>query len=366
MYVPRVRSGFELPRGLITGFAALCAVITAILAAAVFTHSTSDEGTVSIVSTAQLAAAPGSVVYTVSQGSFDVVYVRPVDGTSPPVRVHAFPVTFGLHARGSVSPSGNYLAALTVPAGIGAEAVLTLVGLADVSSRTVDGTFHYLSRIAWRPDGSALVLVRSSGRGFELVEVDVATLERRTLHTFDAAIAVAPLGYASDGRLLAVVVSQQGSSLWAHADGEVTLLSRFSPGLTSDWSLSPDASRLAFVDHLGAERRARAGRVLSLATGRVSDFAPSGEQLGTAWRPGAAAPDFGGPDGSVALAGADPGSYLVPLSWTPDGNYLIAVVVTPREGGEGIDEQIEILSAHGRVELASGQPSRFLGLMPGE
>jgi hypothetical protein len=381
VYVPRVRSGFVVPRWLFTALAALCAVVTALAFAALFTRSTSDD-TPLAAEAVSVPKTPGSVAYVVPEGRFDVIYVRDVTGAGAPRRIASFVVPyFDNHLRGATSPPGDRIAVLHLVNG--AEARLSLVRVSEslpfASSggetlkriEPVEGTYNYLSDVAWSADGARLALTRKlttgdpPAAGFELVEVNAHTLVPQTLHQFPGAFDVSPVGYAPDGRLLVVVVDKAGSSLWASGDGELESITTFSPGLTRDWRLSPTGDRLAFVEYLGAGERSSAGRMLMIATGRVSEVLTDGNQLGVAWKPDAPSPDFGGEAGTVALESAAHDGYIVPLSWTPDGGYLVATVVTTSASGSPV-ETVEIMSGALRVPLAEGASARFLGLVPGE
>ena len=383
MYVPRVRSGFVVPRWLFTALAFVCAVITAFLLASLFTRSTSDDFALDPVAV-EPPTQPGSLAYAVTEGNRDVIYVRDVEGIQPARRIASFFVPLSQnHARGATSPNGDRIAVLHLT-GASAEASLSIVEIpaepaaAEAPDRAephhVGDGFNYLSRLAWAPDGSHLALTRKASEGdtsdaatsYELVEVDPFNFEAAAVHTFTDALEVAPVGYTPDGRLLSVVVDKAGSSLWSHGDGESVLLTTFSPGLTVDWSLSPGADRLAFVEHLGAGERSRVGRVLMIATGRVTDALDSGNQVGAVWQPGAPLPDFGGPGGTVTLSGPEEGSYLIPLAWTPDKRYLITTVVESEGTEDNAVESVQIVSGDGRVRLAEGRRVRFLGLLPGD
>ena len=368
MYAPRVRHGFDVPRPLITALTVLCAVLTAVLAAALFVRSTSDDEPIGLPGAAILAPVT-AIAYAVREGGFDSIYVRSLEGTDSPRLLESFPVLFNLRVRGSAAPSGDTLAILHIESGLGAAARLTLLDVASGDTREVDSGFDYLSSIAWHPSGLALAVTRPTvpgepARGATLVEVDTRTLTATDRYTFAGASRVHPIGYSADGsRIFVVVIDQAGSTLWAVATGEPERIASLSPGLTRDWALSPDGSRLAFIDRLGAGGRSQAGRVLVIATGAVLDVGLDGDQFGTAWRPGAAVPDFGGPEGSVRLSAAEEGQYLSPITWSPDGAHLVASVFAPGEGGAPSTERVEILSAVERVRLSEHDSAAFLGLV---
>jgi Tol biopolymer transport system component len=364
VYVPRVRPGFAIPRAVNTWLAGICAILTALLAASLFTRSTSDDSAFS-ARTSSLAADPGQIAYSVARGGRDEIFLRDVE-TGETRRLASFPLVFGVHVRGAASPDGRVLSILHLESGGGDAAALSLVSVDEGDVRRVPGAFEYLSGMAWRADGTKLAVARHVGegadRGVAVVEVDVRALDSATLHVFSGAIEAVPAGYTPDGRLLIVVVDQEGSALWEHGGGQTAMLTRFSPGLTRDWSLSPQGDRLAFVDHLGAGGRTAAGRVLAIATGRVTEIAAEGDQAGAVWRPGSPLPDFGGPEGTVFLSDGQPGSYLVPFAWTPDGRYLVASVVTPGHDGQ-LEEAVQVVSEAGRVLLSETGAARYIGLV---
>ncbi len=368
MYAPRARHGFFAPLSLLPLLVGLGAIAGAILLWAFFhtggARNDDDAGIAPVV-------AARSVVYSIPREGRDFVYVRPVDGRSPPRLLTSFPTLFGLEARGTAAPTGDRLAVLHIEGGAGALARLTLVPLRGEEVQ-VAGGYDYLSRIAWAPDGRRLALTRaldsvSPGRGATIFEVDALTgAARERVRTGDAS-QVAPVGYSNDGqRLFIVIVDQAGSSLWALQGTKFARLTTFSAGLTRDWVLSPDGRRLAFVDRLGAGERSYAGRVLTIVSGEVGATAADGDQLGAVWRPGNAAPDFGGPAGNLRFSDPEPGTYLIPVSWTSDGAYLVATVVNSREPVVAGSEQVEILSAGGRVRLSETPRARFLGLVRDE
>jgi Tol biopolymer transport system component len=344
----------------------VCAVVTAVLVAAVFTRSTSDDPAFTASGTG-VAAAPGAIVYSVSTNGRDEIFVRNVEGDSPARRIAAFTYVYDLHLRGATSPSGEHLAVLHIDGGAGPAASLSLIDLRTSERQDVAGGFDYLSRVTWSLDAERLALVRRAegtdpARGFALVEVAAGTRATSDLHVFTSALEVAPLAYREDGSLLVAVVDDEGSTLWTFKEGKGAVQGpRFSSGLTGDWTLSPDGDRLAFIEHLGIGDRNRGGRVLSIATGRITAPSATADQTGAVWRPGSPVPDFGGPGGTVGLTVDDGGAYLVPISWTPDGRYLVANVVSAT--GEGLASQsVEIVSADRRVHLGHVGEARFLGL----
>ena len=137
--------------------------------------------------------------------------------------------------------------------------------------------------------------------------------------------------------------------------------------MTRDWRLSPDGTRLAFIESPVGDR-SYAGRVLVVATGTVQNSQPAAEQIGASWRPGAVAPDFGGPGGSLQLQQPPAeGSYVIPIEWSPDGETLIATVLVPADAPlDPPAESTELVTASSRILLAEAPGARFLGWVTNE
>jgi Tol biopolymer transport system component len=262
------------------------------------------------------------------------------------------------------------VAVLHVSPSSGSYARLSLVTLPGGETTTVEGSFDYLSTLAWSPDGSRVAVrsstaVDESGRRHATVsEIDATTGAVAAVAEFDAVFEVAPVGYSIDGqRLLIVVIDQSGSTLWSERDGRLQKLAAFSPGRTLSWALNPDGSRLAYIDVLGAGERAYAGRTLTIATGAVTDTPSFDDQLGAAWLPGSEIPSFGGPGGSVRLSPeAREAGYVVPEQWSPDGSTLVATIY-PANSDRSADRSgsIELVSPQGRIRLSDEAGASFLG-----
>ena len=319
-----------------------------------------------------------SIAYTVPSGNADNVYVRPINATGAGQLIASFPSYFDLHARGSASPAGDRLAVLSTT-GIGSTyARLTLIQLAvanqgisenDAQAGSVP-TVDYLSTVTWSRDGEDVVVTHTAppdatGRSsIQLLQVDAASLAVTTVATFENVYGAAPVGFSIDGRALFVVVTDQsGSNLWAVNGGRSQKLAALSPGRTRDWSLSPDGSRLAYIELLGSGERTYAGRTLVIATGAVIDSDPSTNQLGPVWEPSSQVPDFGGPGGTVQLALASPvAAYLVPASWSPDGSTLAATIYSASSDlGIPSPATIELVTSGHRVPLATAEGAQVFG-----
>jgi WD40 repeat protein len=365
VYVPRARQRVHVPASLEPVILGSFAVIATLLAwAALMARPTADESVYAVRTgdPAAIRAVAYSVPRTTEDGTTDEVYVRDLGDASAGRRLGSFTSVYGLHARGAASPAGDRLAVLHVT-NPGAPAVLTLLAVSGNEGLDVDSGFDYLSPLAWSPDGSRLAATRTSPEGaVAVIEVDTASGVAVQAAPFPPGDEVMPVGYSMDGtKLYVVTIDQAGSKLWMVHGGMAEQAAFLSPGRTRDWALSADGARLAFVDLIGVGERTYAGRTLLIATGQVSDAAPAGDQLGTAWRPGSDIPDFGGPGGTLQLSDPDPGSYVIPMRWAPDGSTLVATIYSAgRDGGEPA-ESIELLSPVSRVRLSESPGAKFLG-----
>lgn len=372
MIAPGVRHrGFHVPRALSPFPLGVAAVVLVVLAWGALTLRHTANRTDYAVGPDLRAATVRSVAYSVPDGGRDRIFVRESSPGAIPRLVTSFPYSFNnLHARGSASPTADRLAVLHMAASSSSYARLALVTLPGGSDLAAAGDFDYLSSLAWSPDGARVAATRSEAAGEAglvravIVEVDAASGAARDAAVFDAVFEAAPVGYSIDGeRLFVVVIDPSGSTLWAVRNGRPQKVAALSPGRTLAWALSPDGSRLAYIDVLGAGERTYAGRTLLIATGRVVDTPSFDDQLGVAWLPGSEVPVFGGPGGSVRLsADAREDGYVVPQRWSPDGSTLVATIY-PASGDRAASRSgsIELISSQQRIRLSAEPGSGFLG-----
>ncbi|PFG74429.1 hypothetical protein A9A59_1656 [Tepidiforma thermophila] len=300
----------------------------------------------------------------------DHLRVRALAQGAPARIIATFPYTFtGLHARGAASPAGDRIAVLAVDGTRGSAATLSLVEL-DGTVRVADGGFDYLSSLAWARDGSKFAVTATAEPGaVRVIEVDPSTLRLSELARFTGAFQVVPLGYSLDGgRLYIVVVDQSGSSLWMARGGVTERVAELSPGRTRDWALSPDGSRVAFVDILSASSRTYIGKTLTIATGAVTALPSGRNQVGAAWQPGNPLPVFGGPGGSLQLEDPNPSAaWVIPHAYAPLGDYVVISTV-----GAGTDPSsrpeaaLWIASPESRELLTDVPAASFVGWVRGE
>lgn len=365
MLVPGILPGFRRWRPIAPVILAVVAIAATVGAWAVAMPApVSTDG---VAAPSIPAAAIRSVAYIEpdSRARLDTLLVRDAGLQGEPRELARFPYTFaGLHARGSASPGGNLVAVLWVDGSRGAGANLSLVSL-DGAVRTVEGAFEYLSPIAWASDGSRLAAVAGGGPG-ELVvqEVDVAPGAVTEAARFTNVFQAVPIGYSLDGsRLFIVVVDQSGSNLWVRRGGTLERVAELSPGRTRDWALSPDGSRVAFIDILSASSRNYVGKTLTIATGSVTALPAGRNQVGAAWQPGNPLPVFGGPGGSLQLADPSPdAAWVIPLAYAPLGDYVaVSVVGATSDPTARPPVSIELATPASRVRLTDTPGASFVG-----
>jgi dipeptidyl aminopeptidase/acylaminoacyl peptidase len=386
VYLPRPHQGFGVPPGLINLLIAGAAIGGTLVAWAAFAHGTirtNDDYLVREAPIAPLAIDPlaiRSVAYAVPGAFSDEIRLAPLDGARAPVTIARVPHTIGSRVQGIVSPAGERLAVLSIPQDhtLGEDASptaeLSLIALPRGDRSVVAGRFDPLSRLEWSPDGSRIAAVRSTIvgeaglRSASVVEVNVTTGAERHAARFDNVLEVAPVGYSIDGaRLFIVVVDNGGSTLWAERDGMLRRVGSLSAGRTRDWRLSPDGSRLAYIDILSTTDRSYAGRTFVIAAGAIAGGAMPGVQLGAAYRPGAEVADFGSPAGEAWHLEPLPEQpvFVVPLAWSPDGTTLAASIFAIEAGrivpSSGV---FELVSPSQRLTLEEG--ARFLGFARSE
>jgi hypothetical protein len=299
----------------------------------------------------------------------DRLLVRRAAAGSEPVAVATFPYTFtGLHARGVAAPTGDRIAVLSVDGTKGSAATLTILGL-DGTPLTVEGGFEYLSPIAWAPDGQRFAVIASGEPGVtRVMEVQLPEASVAEVARFTAAFQVVPLGYSIDGaRLYVVVLDQAGSNLWMVRGGAMQRIAELSPGRTRDWVLSPDGSRVAFIDILSASSRTYVGKTLTIATGAVTTWQAGRNQVGATWQPGNPLPVFGGPGGSLQLEDPSPeAAWVVPHAYAPLGDYLVVSTIASESKDQARPAASLWIATPARRELLTDSPgASFVGWVRG-
>jgi hypothetical protein len=235
------------------------------------------------------------VVYAEFGLTVDTVYRADAARPSERTKIHtiAHAREFGIVA--ATSPDGRAFAYTVLPPDSLAPAPdtpaeLWLAALDGGDPLRLAAGFDLRVRTVWKPDGSSVVLRRSSpaADAYELVAVDVTTAAESVLARSQSALF--PVGFAPAGSAFYYAsIDSAGSELHRVEVAGLTspTVARLSDGLTRDWVLSPDGSKLAFLSLLpqGEDRFASRVQVLDLATGAVTPSSSNGDEFGPAWTP---------------------------------------------------------------------------------
>lgn len=373
MFVPGVRQDSPVPERLLPFVLGFFAIAATLLGWAFLAASPLANESTSISLPSVPAASIRSIAYTAPEAAWDHLYVRSMDGGKPRV-VASFPIPYGFdafRARGAASPLGNQVAVVSVADPMASKGHLTLVHLPEGARTEVDAELDSQGPLAWSADGTHLATTHTTAASdtsradVAIIQVDAATGSASQAAEFDEVFQAVPVGYSIDReRLLVVVIDQSGSSLYAVREGgRVQRLASLAAGRTRDWSLSPDGSRLAYIEFTATGERGYAGRTIVVATGSVLASAATANEYGAAWRPGSAIPDFGGPGGTIRLS--DPSAaaqYVFPSSWAPDGSAMVATIYSAgSDRGASPSDSLELVTSTSRERLADQPGARFFG-----
>ncbi|HCU99955.1 MAG TPA: hypothetical protein DGL25_02040 [Dehalococcoidia bacterium] len=304
------------------------------------------------------ARAPSGQYAVVARNTGDntIVTVVGADKSDSPIEIATVPHLNGFSARGEVSPSGLHVALVTpdsISHGRPIAALVTL-NLETGELRRIAEGLDPLQNPLLRTDSTAIVVTRNASNttGIPVVQVIEVTLDgtETVLETHTGAGLVAPIGFDMEGRLLTIKLDSRGSTL-TRAGTEIRWLSTH---ITRDWSLSPDGSRLAFVEANTWRGLRYLPRIASIeGNGGVTAASTSNRQaLGTTWKP-SGSPLFGNepyaPLGGVR-AQAESG-FDVPLEYSWDGSSL----AVHHWSGNSFDNpgtpRLEVVSRFGRKQL---------------
>ncbi len=304
---------------LLTVLAGAIAVLP--IAAAIFGGAGSVPGT----KTAFAAAPAGDYLLLGQAGEAeDVIAAAPADASLPAIEIARIPHLPGFASNGAVSPDGSRLALIVADTGSRSQPVASLI-VVELETGTVTrllGGLDYLQRPVWASDSGSVVVTRSLDETpgsftFVRVHLDGALT---SLGGADGVIGAFPVGFDNDGRFVAVVIDGSGSALLR--DG--AMIARISSFITRDWQLSPDGSRVAFIETNtagGLHYVARVARLDGSADAGAQSVPGTGQQLGVAWAPGGS-PAFGAePGGGVSAQGGAAG-FDIPLAYTANGRAL--------------------------------------------
>lgn len=284
--------------------------------------------------------------------------------------------TAGYGISASLSPDGSMLAFAVLPPSASPTdaAALWALDVGTTNATKLADKVDPLTDPIWSPAGDAIAVRRPVGvDSTEVVLVDLAGNATTLTSALETPY---PISFTAGAEALYIAtLTAAGTELVSvPLDGSpVTTLANLSDGFARDWSLSPDGSQIAYLAQTSRRSFSYATELYDVATGETSGAIASatGSQFNPVWRPDggltignapstAAAgamthvPPAGVGDVAASLPGPDVG-FDVPLSWSPEGGYL---VVRNFEGDSpsnpGPSHVVIIDSAGGRLRL-SGQ-----------
>lgn len=356
--------------------AAVLAAFAAVLpiAAAIVTGG----GSTSLAGTAFATAPSGNyAVVSRPEDKEDVIAIAPASGGAP-VEVARVAHLPGFASSGAVSPDGRRLAVVTVDDGSPSRprASLLIIDLESAATRRIGNGLDQLQVPVWAPDGRSVVVTRAVDDGkaqptirFFRVAIDGSGSTK--LYDVQGSLGSYAVGFEPGGALIGVTIDGRGS----HATRDGAEVVNFSTQITRDWRLSPDGTQLAFVEANltnGLRYIARTAPLDgSVSRSAEAQTAAGGQQLGAAWKPGAASATFGS-EPSAAAASSEVGAaefrstellsvpgFDVPLAYSPDGEALALNHWTGQSFKDPGDAALELVSNNGRTAVASF--SRFFG-----
>lgn len=327
------------------------------------------SGAASLPALEERATAP-LVVYSELGPDADTLWAASPDDPTDRTQLGRVEHAPGYGITPALSPDGAHVAYNALPIAGGAPELWLLDVESGESERLLAGV-DLPSAPVWSPAGDAVV-VRRSGQASEGDAVHVALLRvgldgaSTTVAAHDEALY--PIEFSPDGAWLYYAsVSGAGSDLWRApgSGGAAEQVAHLSDGISRDWDLSPDGTRLAYLAQTGGNTLFSA-QVLDLAKGEAqavpkaageAQFASVWEADGrlTTGRLGAAGgvPQRSSVAGDaitaagVALPAAAGGGFDVPISWSPDGASLAARHFAGSSTADPGPSRIELLGTDG-------------------
>lgn len=177
----------------------------------------------------------------------------------------------------SVAPDGRSFVFTALPPDTPAPAPNAPAGLwsapvsANATPRLIASRVDLLVEPVWSADSRNVVYRRSTASGYVLVIQPVVGGEERVLTSSETS-ALFPIGFASTNAVLyyAAIDESAGSRLFELqlASGVSRFVATLSLGLTRDWSLAPDGSKVAYLEiGVGQDEVASRAMVFDITTG---------------------------------------------------------------------------------------------------
>jgi hypothetical protein len=325
------------------------------------------------------ASAPSGQYAVVSrtEGDTDVIAVVPSWDPANATEIARVRHLNGFSTIGAVAPGGAQVALVTPDGGTSAQptASITLVDLESGEQSRLASGFDAQAAPLWTPDGGAIVAARvtaAAGGGVSTVKFVRLTPggSEAPLRMFTNVLGAYAVGFDANGGFVAVVIDQRGSTLYR--DGSV--IAALSTQITRDWRLSPDGTQVAFIEanldgglHYVARTVPLDGAATAAAVS-AQELDTGAQQLGVAWKPGAATPTFGSDRASApqalsaaavpAAATADGvtggAGFDVPMAYSADGSVLAVTHWTGASFADAGRPSLEVVSADGSHAAIAG------------
>ena len=194
----------------------------------------------------------------------------------------------------SISPDGAHFAYTALPDGLARPKPDSPAGLwvapieEGARPRQIADDIDLMVAPLWTPDGASLLYRRSTEGAHVLALTALDGSEERVVARSDVE-SLFPVGFAHGGETLyyAGISDRGGTHLYAvsPAGGAETRVAKLSPGLTRDWTLSPDGTRLAYLEIAFSEAEvASRASVLDVESGAAVPLTSTDEvALGPLW-----------------------------------------------------------------------------------
>jgi Tol biopolymer transport system component len=287
----------------------------------------------------------GSVAYFEYGTTADTLWLASAADTAEREAVFSVPHAREFGVVSSLSPTGLAVVYAALPPGAAAPAADTPAELwytplkQDAEPRLIANGIDLLVAPVWTPDAKRVVYRRSDAAGYSLVEMPFDGGAERVLASSGADEALFPVGFSPDGATFYhVALSEDASRLVAvnTLDGSTTPIATLADGLTRDWALSPDGSRLAYLalEYTPEAINSRA-YVIDLATASVeavtstdtSAFGPVWDHDGAlvigTLTPAGESSFVRIEDGETSRVLGPEAGFDVPLAYLPGGAYLV-------------------------------------------
>lgn len=330
----------------------------------------------------------------------DTIWAANPSDPTDRVELGAAPHAGGYSIFPALSPNGAYVAYTALGAGAAdssdsSTGQLSLIDVKSGATRVLANDIDLRSAPVWSPASDAVVVRQANGTSDQLLRVDLSGPSAGSGQGATQTIAAADAGlyaidFSPDGALYYASLSASGTDLMRAATspgvaGAPQAVAHLSDGIARNWHLSPDRTQLAYLAQAPAgSATAFVAQVLDIESGSAQTplGADAGAQFNPIWdntdaitvghvsgneRAALKIAADGGPSaasGQAPSAGsgqAAAGSPLpspaigfdVPLSWSPDGAWLIARAFEGASPADpGPSHVVAIVSSGARHQLS--------------